>query len=75
MFLIQTFEPPPPPPPCTFSYGVPPGMEYRHQYNEIVKHFGEGSLKEAGAIRKDLQLRNVNIASYYTDKYVLWLDF
>ena len=51
------------------------GMEYRHQYDEILKHFGEGRLKDAGAIRKDLQLYNVNIASYYTDKYALWLDF
>ena len=50
-------------------------MEYRHQYNEIMKHFGEGWLKDAGAIRKDLQLHNVNIVSYYTDKYALWLDF
>ena len=50
-------------------------MEYRHQYDEILKHFGEGWLKEAGAIQKDLQLHNVNIASYYTDKYALWLDF
>ena len=50
-------------------------MEYRHQYDEIVKHCAEGWLKEAGAIQKDLQLHNVNIASYYTDKYVLWLDF
>ena len=50
-------------------------MEYRHRYNEILKHFGEGQLKEAGAIQKDLQLHNVNIASYYTDKYALWLDF
>ena len=50
-------------------------MEYRHQYNEIIKHFAEGRLKEAGAIQKDLQLHNVNIASYYTDKYALWLDF
>ena len=50
-------------------------MEYRHQYDEIVKHFAEGRLKEAGAIQKDLQLHNVNIASYYTDKYVPWLDF
>ena len=41
-------------------------MEYRHQYHEILKHCGEGQLKEAGAIRKDLQLHNVNIASYYT---------
>ena len=50
-------------------------MEYRHQYDEIVKHFAKGRLKEAGAIQKDLQLHNVNIASYYTDKYALWLDF
>ena len=50
-------------------------MEYKHQYDEIVKYFVEGRLKEAGAIQKDLQLHNVNIASYYTDKYALWLDF
>ena len=50
-------------------------MEYRHQYDEIVKHFAEGRLKESGAIQKDLQLHNVNIASYYTNKYALWLDF
>ena len=50
-------------------------MEYRHQYDEIVKHFAEGQLKEAGATQKDLQLHNINIASYYTDKYALWLDF
>ena len=50
-------------------------MEYRHQYYEIMKHFVEGRLKEAGATQKDLQLNNVNIVSYYTDKYALWLDF
>ena len=50
-------------------------MKYRHQYDEIAKHFAEGWLKEAGAIQKDLQLHNVNIASYYTDIYALWLDF
>ena len=50
-------------------------IEYRHQYGEIVKYFAEGQLKEAGAIQKDLWLHNVNIASYYTDKYALWLDF
>ena len=33
-------------------------MEYRHQYDEIVKHFAEGRLKEAGVIQKDLQLHN-----------------
>ena len=50
-------------------------MEYRHQCDEIAKHFAEGRLKEAGPIQKDLQLHNINIASYYTDKYALWLDF
>ena len=50
-------------------------MQYYHQYDEIMKHFAEGRLKEAGAIQKDLQLHNVNITSYYTDKYALWLDF
>ena len=50
-------------------------MEYRHQYGEIVKHFAEGRLKEAGSIQKNLMLHNVNIASYHTDKYALWLDF
>ena len=50
-------------------------MEYRHQYDEIVKYFAEGRLKEAGAIQNDLQLHNVNIASFYTDKCALWLDF
>ena len=29
-------------------------MEYRHQYDEILKHFGEGRLKETGAIEKNL---------------------
>ena len=33
-------------------------MEYRHRYDEVVKHFAEGRLKEAGAIQKDLQLHN-----------------
>ena len=50
-------------------------MEYRHQNDKIVKHFAEGQLKEAGAFQKDFQLHNFNIASFYTDKYALWLDF
>ena len=50
-------------------------MEYCHHYDEIIKHFGERKLKGAGAIQKDLQLHDVNIASCYTDKYALWLDF
>ena len=50
-------------------------IEYRHQYDEILKHFGEGWLKDAGTIQKDLHLHKVNISSYYTGKYALWLDF
>ena len=50
-------------------------IEYRRQYDEIMKHFGEGRLKDAGAIQKDLQLHDVNLTSCYTDKYALWLDF
>ena len=50
-------------------------MENRHQYDEIIKHFSEGHLKGAGWVQKDLHLHNINIASYYTDKYALWLDF
>ena len=50
-------------------------MEYRHQYDEIIKHVSEGHLKGAGWVQKDLQLHNVNIASYYTNKYALWSDF
>ena len=50
-------------------------MEYLHQYDEIMKHFGEDRLKDAGTIQKDLQLHGVNIASYCIDKYALWLNF
>ena len=50
-------------------------MEYCYQYNEIIKHFGEGHLKGAEWVQKGLQLHNVNITSYYTDKYALLLDF
>ena len=50
-------------------------MEYRHHYDEIMKQFGEGRLKDTGAIQKDPQLSDVNITSYCTNKYALWLDF
>ena len=45
-------------------------MEYRHQYDEILKHFAEGQLKEAGAIQKDPQLHKVDIASYNTSYFI-----
>ena len=46
-------------------------MEYRHHYDEIMKHIREGRLKDARAIQKHLQLHDVSITSYYTDKYAL----
>ena len=48
---------------------------YHHHHDEILKYFGEGRLKDTGAIQKDLQLHDVNITSYYADKYAIWLDF
>ena len=53
-------------------------MEYRHRYDEIMKHFGEGRLKDAGAIQKGVHCMTCNVhlqcatSSY---KYALWLDF
>ena len=47
-------------------------MEYCYHCDE---NFGEGKLKDAGAIQKYLHLHDINITSYYTDKYALWLDF
>ena len=50
-------------------------MEYCHQCDEIMKHFRQGRLKDAGAIQKDLHLHDINATLYYTDKYALLLDF
>ena len=47
-------------------------MEYRHQYDETLCR---RPAKRSWSYPKDLQLYNVNIASYYTNKYALWLDF
>ena len=52
----------------------------------IRKHFRRDSITDNERIwniqkdlqlhkKDDLQLHNVYIASYYTDKYALWLDF
>ena len=50
-------------------------MEYFHHYDEIIEYLGESRLKDTGSIQKDPQLPDVNITSYYIDKYALWLDF
>ena len=52
-------------------------MRLFEQYDEICKYFAEGSQKDnnANEVQKHLQLHNVNVGEYLTDKYALWLDF
>ena len=49
------------------------GMRSFEQYDEICKYFAEG--KNPKEVQKHLQLHNVNVGEYLTDKYALWLDF
>ena len=53
------------------------GMRSFQQYDEICKYFTEESQKDnnANEVQKHLQLHNVNVGEYLTDKYALWLDF
>ena len=48
-------------------------MRSFEQYDEICKYFTEG--KNPNEVQKQLQLHNVNVGEYLTDKYALWLDF
>ena len=43
------------------------------QYDEICKYFTEG--KNPNEIQKHLQLHNVSVGEYLTNRYALWLDF
>ena len=49
------------------------GMRSFEQYDKICKYFAEG--KNPNEVQKHLQLHNVNVGKYLTDKYALWLDF
>ena len=48
-------------------------MRSFEKYDEICKYFTER--KNSDEVRKHLQLHNVNVGEYLTDKYALWLDF
>ena len=48
-------------------------MRSFEQYDEICKYFAEG--KNPDEVQKHLQLHNVNVGEYLTDKYELWFDF
>ena len=42
-------------------------MRSFEQYDEICKYFAE--------VQKQLQLHDLSVGKYLTDKYALWLDF
>ena len=53
------------------------GMHSFGQYEEICKYFAEGKQKDSNAseVQKHLQLNDLNVGEYLTNKYALWLDF
>ena len=52
------------------------GMRSIGQYDEICKYFAEGKQRDnnANEIQKHLQLYNLSLGEYLTDRYALWLD-
>ena len=53
------------------------GMRSFEQYDEICKYFTEGKQRDndANEIQKHLQLYDLSLREYLTDRYALWLDF
>ena len=53
------------------------GMRSFEQYDEICEYFAEGNQKDnnANEVQKHLQLHDLSVGEYLTDKYALWLDF
>ena len=49
------------------------GMRSFEQYDEAHKYFAEGRL--ANDVQAQLQLYNVSLREYLTNKYALWLNF
>ena len=52
-------------------------MRSFEEYDEIGKYFSEGKQKDNNAndVQKHLQLHNLSVREYLTDKYALWIDF
>ena len=52
-------------------------MRLFEQYDEICKYFAEGKQKDnnANEVQAQLQLYDVSLGEYLTDRYALWLDF
>ena len=53
------------------------GMRLFEQYDEACKYFTEGVQRDSNAneAQAQLQLHNLSLGEYLTDKYALWLDF
>ena len=53
------------------------GMRSFEQYDEICKYFTEGKQEDndANEVQKQLQLHDLSVGEYLTDKDALWLDF
>ena len=53
------------------------GMRSFEQYDEICKYFTEGKQRDndANEIQKHMQLYDLSLGEYLTDRYALWLDF
>ena len=53
------------------------GMRSFEQYDEAQKYFAEGKQRDndANEVEKHLQLHDLGVGEYLTDKYALWFDF
>ena len=51
-------------------------MRSFEQYDEICKYFAKVKHRDANAneVQKQLQLYDLSVGEYLTDKYALWLD-
>ena len=50
------------------------GMRSFEQYDEIHKYFAEGMQRD-NDVQKQLELHDLSVGEYLTNKYALWLDF
>ena len=52
-------------------------MRSFEQYDETRKYFAEGAQRnnDANEVQKQLQLHDVSLGEYLTNKYALWPDF
>ena len=52
-------------------------MRLFEQHDETRKYFAEGKQKDnnANELQKHLQLHDLSVMKYLTDKYALWIDF